>query len=131
MHTTNEPACPYTSTGRSLAELTMEAVLAGEVTTEDFGISAETLRCQAEAAEAAGYTQLGVNLRRAAELTRLSNDQVIEIYHTLRPGRTTYRQLLALADQLESKHNAPLNAALIREAAEVYLARGLVRVETP
>jgi len=129
MHTTNEPACPYTSTGRSLDELTMEAVLAGEVTTEDFGISAETLRCQAEAAEAAGYTQLGVNLRRAAELTHLSNDQVIEIYHTLR--RTTYRQLLALADQLESKHNAPLNAALIREAAEVYLARGLVRVETP
>jgi len=131
MHTTNEPACPYTSTGRSLDELTMEAVLAGEVTTEDFGISAETLRCQAEAAEAAGYTQLGVNLRRAAELTRLSNDQVIQIYRTLRPGRTTYRQLLALADQLEGEHNAPLNAALIREAAEVYLTRGLVRAEDP
>ena len=49
------------------------------------------------------------------------------MYNTLRPGRTTYRELLALAERLEHDYAAPLIAALVREAAEVYLARGLVQ----
>ena len=104
----------------------MEALLAGELTTEDFRVSGETLRHQADAAEAAGYQQFAENLRRAAELTGISNKEVLEIYSKLRPGRTTHGELVALAEHLESDHNAPLTAALVREAAEVYLARGIV-----
>jgi len=117
----------YSATGRPLDALNMEAVLQGKVTTEDFRISVETLRTQADAAEAAGYGQLADNFRRAAELTGISNEGVLAMYNTLRPGRTTYRELLALAERLEHDYAAPLTAALVREAAEVYLARGLVQ----
>jgi propanediol dehydratase small subunit len=125
IHTTEEGTC--TASGRPLNELTMEALLAGELTTEDFRISAETLRRQADAAEAAGYRQLAANLRRAAELTCISNEEVLEIYNTLRPGRTTYVQLIALAEHLEKDYDASLTAGLVREAAEVYLEQGLVK----
>jgi propanediol dehydratase small subunit len=114
------------ASGRALDELTMEALLRGELEEEDFRISADTLRHQAEAAEAAGNWQLGENLRRAAELTKVSNQEVLAIYETLRPGRTTYDELVALAERLESALEAPLTAALVREAAQVYLERGLV-----
>ena len=121
---TNEPI--RTITGRTLDELDLEAVLAGELSVEDFRISGETLRRQADAAEAAGYRQLAENLRRAAELTRISNQGVLDIYDALRPGRTTYSHLIALADHLEDERDAPLTAALVREAAEVYRECGLV-----
>ena len=113
--------------GRSLDELTMEAILAGKLTTDDFRISGETLRSQADAAESAGYSQLAENLRRAAELTRIPNDQVFEIYGLLRPGRATYAELGELANQIEHELDAPRIAALVREAAQVYVERGLVK----
>ncbi|HUX76796.1 MAG TPA: diol dehydratase small subunit [Anaerolineae bacterium] len=116
-----------TPSGRTLDELTIEAVLAGELTAEDFSISGDTLRRQADVAEAAGYRQLAENLRRAAELTRISNQEVLDIYNALRPGRTTYGQLIELADRLENDLDAPLNAAFVREAAEVYLERTIVK----
>ena len=115
-----------TMSGRTLDELNIEAVLAGELTAEDFRISGETLRRQADAAETAGYRQLAENLRRAAELTRMSNQEVLDIYNALRPGRTTYGRLISLADHLENDLNAIMTAALVREAAEVYLERGIV-----
>ncbi len=114
-----------TASGRSLDELTMEALLSGELTTEDFRISAETLRRQADAAELAGYGALAGNLRRAAELTTVTNEEVLRIYEALRPGRSTYEELIALADRLQSAHDAPLTADLIREAATVYRDRGI------
>jgi propanediol dehydratase small subunit len=114
-----------TESGRTLDELSMEAVLAGRLTPDDFRISDETLRQQADAAEAAGYVQVAENLRRAAELTHISNEQVFEIYDKLRPGRATYEELVALADQLEQAFDAPLIAGLIREAAQVYHDRML------
>lgn len=115
-----------TISGRTLDELDIEAVLAAELTVEDFRISGETLRRQADAAETAGYRQLAENLRRAAELTRMSNQEVLDIYNALRPGRTTYGRLISLADHLENDLNAIMTAALVREAAEVYLERGIV-----
>jgi len=119
-------ACVVTQTGRPLTELTMEAILQGTLTEADFRISAETLQYQAQAAEEAGYVEQARNLRRAAELTHVSNEEVLAIYNALRPGRTSYRALIALATRLEQTLNAPLTAALVREAAEVYVARGLV-----
>ena len=117
----------YSATGRPLDTLNMGAVLKGQLTTEDFRISAETLRAQADAAETAGYDPLAENFRRAAELTGISNEEVLAMYDLLRPGRTTHAQLLALAERLEQEFDAPLTAALVREAADVYLARGLVK----
>lgn len=116
-----------TQTGKSLNELTLEAVLDGSVHAEDFRISEETLRLQANRAEEAGYSELADNLRRAAELTHVSNEEVMTIYETLRPGRTSYEELLALAERLETELNAPRNAALVREAAEVYKERAVIQ----
>ena len=121
---TSEPI--RTASGRSLDELTIEAILAGELTPDDFRISGETLRRQADAAEAAGYRQLAGTMRRAAELTRLSNQEVLDIYNTLRPGRATYEQLIQSAERLQNELEAPLNAALVREAAEIYRTRAIL-----
>ena len=123
----HDNACSFT--GRPLKDLTIEKVLAGEVTAEDFRTSAETLREQANAAETGGYRQLAENLRRAAELTCISNEEVLEIYNQLRPGRSNYRSLSALAERLEKEYKATLTAAMVREAAEVYRKRGIVQDE--
>ena len=114
-----------TKTGRALDELTIEAVLEGEVGIGDFGISAEQLRVQAEVAERAGYGQLARNLARAAELTAVSNEEILALYTALRPGRSSHGELLALADRLEREYAAPLTAELVREAAAAYQARGI------
>jgi propanediol dehydratase small subunit len=116
-----------TTSGRSLDELNMEAICAGELTAEDFRISGETLRRQADAAEAAGYCQLAENLRRAAELTAISNQEVFDMYKALRPNRSTYDELITLADHLENDPDAPLTAAFVREATGVYQERGILR----
>lgn len=114
-----------TKSGRTLDELTIEALRAGRLTADDFAISRATLNSQADTAQQAGYPQLAENLRRAAEMTGMSNQQVFEIYNLLRPGRAGYDELIALAATLESEQDMPLVAAFIREAAEVYKQRGI------
>jgi propanediol dehydratase small subunit len=116
----------HTSTGKSLDDLTMQAVLQGQLNTQDFMISSEILITQAEAAEKAGYQHLGNNLRRAAELTHISNEEILVIYNTLRPGRTSFDRLIQLAERLEYELNAPRTAQLVREAAAAYAERGLI-----
>lgn len=116
-----------TFTGRALQELSIEKVLSAELTAEDFRISADTLRKQADAAASGGYRQLAENLRRAAELTCISNEEVLDIYNQLRPGRSNYKALIALSERLENEYRAYLTAAMVREAAEVYLERGIVQ----
>ena len=117
----------YTFSGRSIDELSVEGILSGELTAEDFRIHGERLNHQAGVAEDAGYSQLAENLRRAAELTHMSNEEVLEIYNTLRPRRTSYTEMIDMADRLENEKNAPLTASLVREAAEIYLKRGIVK----
>ena len=112
-------------TGRPLGELTLENVREGQVDAGDLTIHPDTLRAQAAIAEEAGFPQLAANLRRAAELATVPNERVFAIYEALRPYRVTYEQLRALADELERGYAAPENARFIREAAEVYKARGL------
>ena len=120
-----------TASGRTLDELNIKALLADELTAEDFRISGETLHRQADAAEAAGYRQLAENLRRAAELTGISNQEVLDIYNALRPNRSTYNELIALAYRLENDLDAPLTAVFVREAAEVYQERDILRKSSP
>ena len=117
----------YTFSGRSIDELNVQGILSGELTAEDFRIHGERLNHQAGVAEDAGYTQLAENLRRAAELTHMSNEEVLEIYNTLRPRRTSYTEMIDMADRLENERNVPLTASLVREAAEIYLKRGIVK----
>jgi propanediol dehydratase small subunit len=115
------------ASGRKLVDITLTAVAAGELSSADLQIRAETLRAQAEISRQAGYTQLAENLTRAAELTVVPNDELLTMYETLRPGRATHAEMIALADRLEHHYHAPVNARLVREAARVYLERGLVK----
>ena len=110
--------------GRDLDQLTVEAVRAGEVGLADLRIHPETLERQAVVAERHGNPQLAENLRRAAELTRLPDEEVLAIYEALRPGRSTPGQLTELAASLAGR-GLPRCAVLLTEAAEVYARRGL------
>ncbi|MBV9452492.1 MAG: diol dehydratase small subunit [Streptosporangiaceae bacterium] len=118
------PGPARTLSGRAVADVTVEAMVAGEVTGADLRIHPETLERQARVAERHANPQLAENLRRAAELTRLPDDEVLAIYEALRPGRSTGAQLTALAGSLADR-GLPRCAALIAEAAEVYARRGL------
>jgi propanediol dehydratase small subunit len=110
--------------GRAVDELTLEAVRRGEVSLADLRIHPETLERQAEVAAGHANPQLAENLRRAAELTRLPDDEVLAIYEALRPGRSTPEQLTTMAGELAGR-GLPRCAALLTEAAEVYARRGL------
>lgn len=115
------------ASGRLLAEVTLDAAAAGELEIADLQVRAETLRAQAEVARRAGYPQLAENLSRAAELVAVPGDEVLRMYDLLRPGRASFAELEALAERLERAYAAPACAALVREAAEVYRRRGLLR----
>ena len=117
----------YTFSGRSIEELSVQGILSGELTAEDFRIHGERLNHQAKVVDEAGYAQLAENLRQAGELTHMSNEEILEIYNTLRPRRTSYTEMIDMADRLENERKAPLTASLLREAAEVYLKRGIVK----
>ena len=110
--------------GRPVEGLTVEAIRAGEIGVSDLRIHPETLERQAVVAEEHGNPQLAENLRRAAELTQLPDEEVLAIYEALRPGRSSAAQLTALADSLAGRA-LPRCAALVAEAAEVYARRGL------
>jgi propanediol dehydratase small subunit len=102
----------------------VDAIRAGEIGVSDLRIHPETLERQAVVAEEHGNPQLAENLRRAAELTQLPDEEVLAIYEALRPGRSSAAQLTALADSLAGRA-LPRCAALVAEAAEVYARRGL------
>lgn len=124
----NAPERVRAASGRPLAEITPDALQAGALGVADVQISADTLRAQAEIARQAGYTQLADNLARAAELTAVPNEELLQMYEALRPGRSTYAEMIALATRLEQTYGATETGRLAREAAEVYRRRGLLRV---
>jgi propanediol dehydratase small subunit len=112
--------------GRPVGELTLDAVRRGELGLPDLRIHPDSLEAQAVVAERHGNPQLAENLRRAAELTALGDDEVLAIYDALRPGRSTPAELTELAASLSGRGLARC-AALLTEAAEVYQRRGLTR----
>lgn len=119
---------PRALSGRAVDEITLAAAARGDLSPADLRVHPDVLRHQAEVAETHGNPQLGDNLRRAAELTALPDAEVLTIYEALRPGRSTRDGLEAIAFRLEAG-SAPLCAALLREAAEVYDRRGLLAVD--
>ena len=102
--------------GRPIEDLSLESLRAGRLSASDLGIHEQTLREQARIAEEAGFAPLARNLERAAELTRLPDAKILQVYEALRRGdrRDT---LEALAREVEQDYGATRTAAFLREAA--------------
>jgi len=112
--------------GLSLEDISLGAVLDGRVGMEDLRITAGALESQAQIAEAAGRPTLAANFRRAAELTAVPQEAIMEVYELLRPGRVRDRQvLLDAAARIRRDFGARRMAEFVEEAAEVYERRGL------
>jgi propanediol dehydratase small subunit len=105
--------------GTGLEDITLDAVLRGEVTMEDLRITATALEAQAAIAGQAGRPQLAENLMRASELVDIPDDVILSTYNALRPGRSTRAELERLANILEREYDARRSADLVREAALV------------
>ncbi len=101
------------------------SVLEGALSPADVAVSPETLRLQADFAAEGGNPQLADNLRRGAELTVFSDDELLQFYEMLRPGRSSADELDSLAATLDER-GAAACAALVREARDAYVRRGLV-----
>jgi propanediol dehydratase small subunit len=123
---TRRPDLVRTPGGLALDELTLDALRAGSLDASEMRATAETLRLQGEVARAAGRSELAANLDRAAELTVVPAEVILEIYTGLRPHRSTSDQLEQLAARLEREFGATLTAAFVREAKEVYATRNLL-----
>jgi propanediol dehydratase small subunit len=121
------PELVKSASGLSLDEITLEKVISGKIGFDDVKIRPDTLEYQAQIAEDIGRPRVAANLRRAAEMTRIPDKRVLEIYNSLRPYRCTKQELLNIADELDSKYDARVCAAFVREAADVYEKRGRLK----
>ena len=126
---TERPDAVRTPGGLALDELTLDALRAGRLDAAEMRATAETLRLQAAVAHGVGRTQLAANLDRAAELTALPDELILEIYTALRPHRSTEDELERWADRLERDFLAPLTATFVREAKAVYAERRLLSAD--
>lgn len=112
--------------GKHLDDITLEALVAGDVGLEDLRITPAALKLQAEIARAAGRPMLAKNFERSAELVEVPQDVLMQIYELLRPGRAKDKApLLAAAATLRDKYGATAMARFVEEAADVYERRGI------
>ncbi len=112
--------------GKSLDDITLDAVMADDISMDDLSITRHALHQQAEIAADAGRATLAQNFRRAAELVDVPQETIMQIYERLRPGRAQSKaELVQLAHDIEQRYGAQVIAAFIREAADVYDRRGL------
>jgi propanediol dehydratase small subunit len=108
------------ATGKGLDEITLEKVVSGQIQFEDIKTRPETLALQTQIAESVNRPRLADNMRRAGEMTQISDERLLEMYNFLRPYRATKQELLAMADELQNKYGATACAVFVREAATVY-----------
>jgi len=112
--------------GKSLPEITLDSVLAGDVTMEDLRITPRALQAQADVARDVGRPTLALNFERGAELVEVPQDFIMQVYELLRPGRAKSKEeLLEAAATMRDTYQAERIARFIEEAAETYAARGL------
>jgi propanediol dehydratase small subunit len=123
------PELVSTPGGHGLDDVTLAAVRDGTIGAGDLRATPDTLRRQSAIALAAGRRQLADNLARAAELANVPAETILEVYTALRPHRSSEDELEAWAARLEFEWNAPLSAAFVREAKDVYAKRGLLAAE--
>ena len=128
---TQRPDLVRTPSGLGLDELTLDALRSGRLDASEMRATAETLELQAQVARAAGRAQLAANLERAAELTGVPDELILEVYTALRPHRSTADELEGWADRLERDFRATMTAAFIREARVVYAKRSLLLPDEP
>jgi len=128
---TQRPDLVRTPGGLGLEELTLDALRSGRLDSSEMRATAETLELQAQVARAAGRAQLGANLERAAELTAVPDEVILEVYTALRPHRSTAEELERWADRLERDFQATMTAAFVREARAVYAKRNLLLPDEP
>jgi propanediol dehydratase small subunit len=121
------PDLVVTRAGTPLAELTLDALRAGRITGDELRATPETLRRQSQVARAAGRPALAANLARAAELSSVPDDVILEVYTALRPHRSTAEELTRWAERLEQEYGATLTAAFVSDACAVYAERSLLR----
>jgi propanediol dehydratase small subunit len=121
------PDLVRSATGLGLDAITLEKIVEGKLSFDDIKIHADTLEYQAQIAISAGRPHIANNLRRAAELTRIPDARVLEIYNAMRPYRSTKQELLDIATELESKYQAHICAGFVREATKVYEKRGRIK----
>jgi len=121
------PELVRTATGKSLDDITLDAIVSGAVKADEIRITPTTLEYQAQIAESISRPQLANNMRRAGELTNVPDARMLEIYNALRPNRSTKAELLAIADELEKQYGANVTANFVREAAGVYEARDVLK----
>lgn len=122
----NNPDQVETPDGTTLSEITLEGIVEGDIDGDSIAISPDTLEKQAQVAEQEGRPQLAQNFRRAAELTIVPDERILEIYNALRPSGMDKQKLQSMADELEEEYDAQINASLVREAIDVYEQRGLL-----
>lgn len=114
--------------GKTADDITLAAAVSGEVEMEDLGITPEALLQQARIAASVGRAALAANFERAAEMTRLPQDEIMAVYELLRPGRAASPEALReAAGRLRETYRAPRLAGFLEEAAEMYDKRGLFR----
>ena len=123
------PDLVRTPGGLGLEELTLDGLRSGRLNASEMRATGETLELQGQVARAAGRAQLAANLERAAELTRVPDEVILEIYTALRPHRSTAAELEQWADRLERVFGASMTAAFVREASVVYAARNLLSAD--
>ena len=112
--------------GKSLDDITLDAVMAGKVTMADLRITPQALADQAEISRAAKRPTLALNFERAAELVGVPQDFIMSSYEMLRPGRAKSRaELLEVANTFRQTYKAERMAKFIEEAADIYERRGL------
>jgi propanediol dehydratase small subunit len=128
---TQRPDLVRTPGGLGLDELTLDALRSGRLEASEMRATGETLELQAQVAVAAGRTQLAANLRRAAELTGVPDEVILEVYTALRPHRSTAGELESWANRLERDFQAVATAAFVREARVVYEQRNLLLPDEP
>jgi len=122
------PERARSASGKPMAAITLDEVLAGRVSAEDIRISAEVLRLQARIARADGRGALAENFERAAELAAVPQELILDTYEMLRPGRLADpAPLRERAQVLRREYGAHRIAAFIEEAVEVYVRRNLFR----
>jgi propanediol dehydratase small subunit len=110
----------------SQERFTVDAAVDGNLSLSDLRMDPATLAHQAVVASACGNPQLAENFSRAAELATIDDEEVMNLYEALRPHRSTAEELDALRVSLETR-GASRCAELVRQAAEVYSRRGLLR----
>lgn len=121
------PELVKSASGLAFGDIRLDKVVSGKISFDDIKIRPETLEFQAQIADSIGRPRLASNLRRAAEMTRIPDQRVLEMYDSLRPYRCTKQELLDMATELESTYQAKICAALVREAAEIYENRGRLK----